>query len=84
MYLVIWRVSAYFSDKSIPCGNLVCQTTFDQVKNLKFECPKCDFEFKQIGGLTKHMSLLHPEPVVKLTIQENEIVELPSCMFYKQ
>lgn len=57
---------------------LVCQTTFDQVKNLKFECPKCDFEFKQIGGLTKHMSLLHPEPVVKLTIQENEIVELPS------
>lgn len=57
---------------------LVCQTTFDQVKNLKFECPKCDFEFKQIGGLTKHMSLFHPEPVVKLTIQENEIVEVPS------
>ena len=51
---------------------------------MKFECPKCDFEFKQIGGLTKHMSLFHPEPVVKLTIQENEIVELPSCMFYKQ
>jgi len=49
--------------------NLVCQTSFSQIKNLKFKCPNCDAEFKQIAYLTQHMVSFHPEPVIKLTIQ---------------
>jgi len=57
--------------------NLVCQTTFGQIRNLKFECPNCDGEFKQIADLTQHIIYFHPEPVIKLTIQRKSMESKP-------
>jgi len=57
--------------------NLVCQTSFGQIRNLKFECPSCDDEFKQIADLTQHMICFHPEPVIKLTIQRKSFESKP-------
>ena len=50
---------------------LVCNTSFAQVKNLRFECPNCEAKFEQIASLTQHIGLFHPQPVLTLTIEEN-------------
>ena len=50
---------------------LVCNTSFAQVGNLRFQCPNCEAKFEQIASLSQHIGLIHPQPVVTLTIEEN-------------